>query len=53
MPEIKKNNCNKLKKNLKKCIINQTSVRDKDCEFYKKVLHMCLERSKKIFQSGP
>ena len=43
------NNCKRLKKNLEKC----KEKHPKECNYYKKILNMCLKRPKKIFISGP
>ena len=42
--------CVVIKKNLDICM---KRVDKKNCDFYKKVLHMCMTRKKKIFMSGP
>ena len=49
MPQTKK--CKLLKQNLERCIAKH--VTSQECDFYKKILHMCLKRKKNIFQSGP
>ena len=50
MPQLK-SKCQKLKKNLEICIIKRVNA--KDCDYYKKILNMCLKRPKNTFMSGP
>ena len=49
MPQT--NKCKTLKKNVETCITKKTNK--KECEYYKKILNMCLKRSKNRFMSGP
>ena len=42
--------CILTKKNLDSCM---KQVDKKNCDFYKKVLKMCMTRKKKVFMSGP
>jgi hypothetical protein len=44
-------NCFVIKKNLDMCLKKQ--VGNQKCDFYKKVLQICMKRKTKIFMSGP
>jgi hypothetical protein len=43
--------CGTIKKQLDKCV--KKPLTEKNCDFYKKVLHMCMSRKKRVFMMGP
>jgi len=46
-----KKKCHILQKNFDICMVINNNI--EQCDFYRKVLAICLKRPKKIFRSGP